>query len=1402
MRAAVHALFLLRVCVAHGFKDVACQALELEVAALRKENERLRKHLARHLDALPETCSCSPTTTDTALTYPYWHLTSGDCELEGDCLTSPGFSDTYYPDDAECTITILENWTGYLEVVAFDLEDGYDYLEVNGLIYTGDESPSGLTGVQPTGMILFSSDHSYTAPGFKLCRTNVTVTTTTTTTQPINQNGTYWQVADGPCSLDEDECIQTPNYGTDDYPDDQSCTIRLTEFWDGASLHVVDFNTERRYDVMYVNGIGFSGDDDDDESLGLQGLVPTRDIVWTSDDSRGDPGWRICRMARDELSWEPWSNWTCTVDGYPCSASSLCTRQFSDPDDDDDDGSVHDGHPWCMAHDPSELNASNAATPCGPCSCSSGEEQTYSSSWFTDDWFALTYISCHPCQPGNFKPEGRFGAQLWCSLCPVGRFTTYHGATACDTCEIGRTSSEGSTACEPCAPGTFSEMSGTTECTHCAVGTYSDVAGSSVCHSCHDELNPGGPNADLWVTMEKVVVNSVLSWSYLTSAKSKGSCGCDIGSWMSPSSECSVCGEGMICTGMGTVYLEAGYFAPVDDASNVWTCHGVEGRCPGGVPGTCAEHRLNTSIACGECIPGTRPTTSGACVDCLATDLLLLVGAFVLGFLGLLAAYRVLDSENRARQTASVVLMTIVTSQILTAWQMLGVFDLISVTWPEPFATVVALGSIQSLDINLLHVTCVTSASALVTYCGKLFGFVLVLVVLFGTHTLHVLFYHGGRFRKRHTSFLCCVGTVIMAVFISLSAAIFAPVQCEEHPNGYQTVKSYSQVLCWTRDFGNGDQHRQMIIIGAIASVIPLSFVTLCVWVVVQLPARVRSGDTAFLNTYAFLIFRFRPETCWFVVVLLVRNLAVALVPIATSATLQLCSLAVALGMGIVSCALKLPWRVPAANVLDLCTNSGFLVVAFLGALATDGEDENVISNMLIATSIAVLVILICPLVKIGYALLLVRSKAFEFFLCHHKQGGGGFTRLLKMRLKVDQRVTGEVFLDADDLQDLNVLFSVVSNDTRTLVVVGTAEILSRPWCVGEMTTARVRSIDTVLVLLPDFSWPSLDFVNNYSTHVEGVLSLARFGVSVPMVKDTLRWLPSCPRVQLPQNLTLAVVDAVAGKLVSRQRGRLEMSPQRGIESHRVSRARKSSPTCSLAEDVGDIPHVVHRVQDLADPVADTRCQIAVIVHSKNWDAVCAAHMVQKMLIPYLPPTLEWMVHVVSDDEALPHDLSILVVICTNGCFFSAPFARKLLQAEGAGAHLIPVVAEPQFRFPSDACIDDIRSTPGVFPQATQHDAECLGRTVRAMFSEIAVSVDLQDSLEVLDVRVRALARRLTAHGSCTEALDELKLVPNPPREVTADRAYKASRSDSGFSSRRSSASTDHVSVDHVSVWI
>ena len=113
--------------------------------------------------------------------------------------------------------------------------------------------------------------------------------------------------------------------------------------------------------------------------------------------------------------------------------------------------------------------------------------------------------------------------------------------------------------------------------------------------------------------------------------------------------------------------------------------------------------------------------------------------------------------------------------------------------------------------------------------------------------------------------------------------------------------------------------------------------------------------------------------------------------------------------------------------------------------------------------------------------------------------------------------------------------------------------------------------------------------------------------------------------------------------------------------------------------------------EQLEDPGATVTCKAVMIVDRGNWEGTCAALQVREMLVPQLSTAAKEVPHVLTEDDALPPDTDCALVLCTNGCFHSAHFARQVLAAAAAGVRFIPVVAEENFRFPTEAFYEDVR---------------------------------------------------------------------------------------------------------------
>ena len=160
---------------------------------------------------------------------------------------------------------------------------------------------------------------------------------------------------------------------------------------------------------------------------------------------------------------------------------------------------------------------------------------------------------------------------------------------------------------------------------------------------------------------------------------------------------------------------------------------------------------------------------------------------------------------------------------------------------------------------------------------------------------------------------------------------------------------------------------------------------------------------------------------------------------------------------------------------------------------------------------------------------------------------------------------------------------------------------LHRPWCVGEITTARLHGLDTVLFILPECQWPTRAFVDEYPTHVEGVLSLAASGISVEMAQDTLSWLSSCPQIKLPEEISLAAVDEIAAKLT-------------GFKKEQSKRSVQNT------DEEKNFGHVLSRtVSEPTDCAASFSVDVASTVDNKMQESVYAALFLKEMFKSHFP---------------------------------------------------------------------------------------------------------------------------------------------------------------------------------------
>mmetsp|Transcript_69153 Transcript_69153/g.129049 ORF Transcript_69153/g.129049 Transcript_69153/m.129049 type:complete len:1086 (-) Transcript_69153:54-3311(-) len=273
-------------------------------------------------------------------------VVSGDCRQQEDCVSSPNWPAAYGPNSS-CVIEVrssneelLEDdghdfliqdvmttpdhvglggdlmllnrfrrriqkdktaATLRLEVQLFATERGHDTLVVNGQPYSGVTGPHG---VEASGTIHWSSDASIHGRGFRIC-SNRALDVPAVHVQPSDWRPPHaitddmyqakvWAVVPGPrgwpdCRVDSDYCITSPMY-PNPYSAYSQCKIMIAEAT-SVRLKVHDFATEAFFDTLIVNQQRFSGKDSPN------GVKATGMIIWSSDGSIAENGWKFCPEA-------------------------------------------------------------------------------------------------------------------------------------------------------------------------------------------------------------------------------------------------------------------------------------------------------------------------------------------------------------------------------------------------------------------------------------------------------------------------------------------------------------------------------------------------------------------------------------------------------------------------------------------------------------------------------------------------------------------------------------------------------------------------------------------------------------------------------------------------------------------------------------------------------------------------------------------------------------------------------------------------------------------------------------------------------------------------------------------------------------------------------------------------
>ncbi|CAE7449261.1 Tg [Symbiodinium sp. CCMP2456] len=911
---------------------------------------------------------------------------------------------------------------------------------------------------------------------------------------------------------------------------------------------------------------------------------------------------------------------------------------------------------------------------------------------------------CGLCTPGTSSKAilDETGRTYTCDLCSPGTYQEVSGETLCITCPAGRVAAEaGVSQCEACTPGSYANSSGLESCQPCG----------------------NGDDQSTWTTSRLTEIRGSQQWIQVEAAASADLCHC-IPGWFLRNGRCHECTEGASCPGSSQVEVLPGYFSSSIDPGSIYRCYRSPLACPGGDPGTCAEGRDNRTVACSACMVGLHPTAEG-CAPCQGQDYFMLIVVCILVLLATGGAHAFLLFTTAQKVQVGLVKVGIYIGQLAVCVQVVVVMHRMDMEWQEPFVSILRALSFISVDElmqSLNAVSCVTRFSPTVQF---LFQTVAVpLAFMTGPAVVHLQYVcickMGNRRGKRTKAkkegarlhiLAETFGMLCMLFFIVLCTAVLEPFDCVTHPNLASTMTTASDVLCNFRD-----DHWGLSLAASFLTLLPVSFVALCAWILLmELPKRIHRMDVKFIRSCSFLLSRFRPGHHAFAIFLLVRNAVVAMSPILPSVAAGCLAIFTMLCLNLCLSAVFQPWLFPLCTYMDMLANVCFLLILLHGAFYV--EDEIGASGM-IACSVVFGATLALFFGLAAYSLveywLRKQRKTYQFFLTHHKSTAGSVARLVKLEL---QQHGCSVFLDSDDLSSLVHLFGVISQSIENLIVIGSADIWTRKWCVGEVVTAKLHDVTMVVLALPGFHFPDAAFIAALDTVLGDLNELVTYGLSKSDIKDTLTRLRDQKTIALPERFQVSDLACLA-----------EMMQQ-------VNPARTGK----------DAVNLIHSFADGLGAV--TSC--LVLANHDDMEALATAHVLRIWMFPHLLQRRINGPFVISSDDRIMElgieHAKLVIVVCTKDCLEAPGMVQWMIQCYHFASHcrMLPIIADEDFRVPGT--VADFRAlarSPNVLTQDESLPAYLA--VVRVLFTQIAFRFSARYSNEAtLKSKAGRFAERL-----------------------------------------------------------
>ena len=336
------------------------------------------------------------------------------------------------------------------------------------------------------------------------------------------------------------------------------------------------------------------------------------------------------------------------------------------------------------------------------------------------------------------------------------------------------------------------------------------------------------------------------------------------------------------------------------------------------------------------------------------------------------------------------------------------------------------------LDIDKFAFSCVAGEAASVRYVATAAFFPVLVLWLCAFARLSWFF--PRRFHWEPSKTKSMIGQIMQVSFSTMSSLALAPFACFSHPNGVHSILKYPGITCGSED------HGLMLAVGTTLLLVGVvGFLCICTWAAIMLPKWSLKAWNSRVRSFRFLVFRFRLDSWWFGVPLLLRGplLSLPIVLATDHAPVQVCFCIVVLMTFLTVEARTWPWKVPLLNLCDCILSFCITMLVVSSALhlqAVQGlmkEFSDFLTTMFMSVLGVIMLLMVgmtCSAVV--YRVALGGQKEFAIFNLQKVPSSATLStqlqslaeKLANMELK-----EMEIALSGMNVSDLNILIASVS---------------------------------------------------------------------------------------------------------------------------------------------------------------------------------------------------------------------------------------------------------------------------------------------------------------------------------------------------------------------------------------